>query len=147
MQCSLTLLGDMGVCAVLRCQQITYDSGQTAGYVYGNRRCERSRRTFRFSVVIKGDNDVSGALKNLARETTRKHGETESNFSLRRVRLLLEFVEQLEKSICNASDGTAAALPAASKVSITENVILLSEIGLLIFSCISSARAYLLPHK
>ena len=57
-----------------------------------------------------------GALKNLARETTRKSAETESSFTLQRVRLLLELVEQLEKSIYNASDGTAAALPAASKV-------------------------------
>lgn len=59
---------------------------------------------------------VSGTLKNLARETTRKHSESDAGFDLRRVRLLLEFVEQLEKSIYNASDGTAAALLAAPKV-------------------------------
>lgn len=58
----------------------------------------------------------SGTLKNLARETTRKHAENEAGFDLGRVRLLLEFVEQLEKSIYNASDGTAAALLAAPKV-------------------------------
>lgn len=63
-----------------------------------------------FSIV------VSGTLKNLARETTRKHSESEAGFDLKRVRLLLEFVEQLEKSIYNASDGTAAALLAAPKV-------------------------------
>lgn len=52
----------------------------------------------------------------MARETTRKHSESDAGFDLRRVRLLLEFVEQLEKSIYNASDGTAAALLAAPKV-------------------------------
>lgn len=48
----------------------------------------------------------------------RKHTDSEDSYTLRRVRLLLEFVEQLEKSMYNASDGTAAALLAPPKVNL-----------------------------
>lgn len=65
-------------------------------------------------------------MKNLARETMRKHADSEDTYTLRRVRLLLEFVEQLEKSMYNASDGTAAALLAPSKV---HNVNLVTNCG------------------
>lgn len=56
-------------------------------------------------------------MKGLARETVgsvRADGGEE--FDVRRVRLLLEVVEQLEKCMYNASDGTAAVLVSPSKV-------------------------------
>lgn len=53
-----------------------------------------------------------GAIKSLARETMQKSVVTESvtPFDVQRVRLLLEFVEHLEKAMYNAADGTATAL-------------------------------------
>uniref|UniRef100_A0A1B6CNV0 non-specific serine/threonine protein kinase n=1 Tax=Clastoptera arizonana TaxID=38151 RepID=A0A1B6CNV0_9HEMI len=55
-----------------------------------------------------------GAVKSLAREAIHR-SENATGYDIRRVRLLLEFIEQLEKSMYNAADGTAAALLAPPK--------------------------------
>lgn len=65
-----------------------------------------------------------GGIKSWARDsiltlnddTKIKQTEGELN-NLRYTRNLVAFIESLEKSICNAIDGTATALPAAQKVS------------------------------
>lgn len=59
-----------------------------------------------------------GAIKSLARRTMQKSVSTEglTPFDVQRVRLLLEFVEQLEKAMYNAADGTATALLTPPKV-------------------------------
>ncbi|XP_039285302.1 serine/threonine-protein kinase SMG1-like [Nilaparvata lugens] len=68
-----------------------------------------------------------GAIKGLARETTStahkavtessldESGGCSPTYNLRRVRLLIELVEQLEKTMYNAADGTATALVAPTK--------------------------------
>ncbi|XP_046689228.1 serine/threonine-protein kinase SMG1-like [Homalodisca vitripennis] len=57
-----------------------------------------------------------GVLKSLARQTVGSQTtDTTDEFDVCRVRLLLELVEQLEKAMYNASDGTASALIAPSK--------------------------------
>lgn len=54
----------------------------------------------------------------LARQTIGSgSSETSEEYSVGRVRLLLELVEQLEKAMYNASDGTATALIPPAKVS------------------------------
>lgn len=57
-------------------------------------------------------------LNNLVKESYAKSSDTtgESPYTLQRVRLLLEFLEHLEKAIYNASEGTAVALPFPTKV-------------------------------
>lgn len=62
---------------------------------------------------------IEGALNQLGNDliSLKKGGKTEQAQSdSRRVRMLLQFVEHLEKSIYNASEGTALAMPASSKV-------------------------------
>lgn len=69
-------------------------------------------------LIIIYHNLFQGAIKSLARETMQKSGSAEGvhPFNVQRVRLLLEFVEQLEKAIYNAADGTATALLTPPKV-------------------------------
>lgn len=52
------------------------------------------------------------SIKVLARDIMSSSSES---YCLRRIRLVLDFMEQLDKSIANASDGTATALQAPSK--------------------------------
>jgi len=54
---------------------------------------------------------IEGVIKNLARDAT-----SGGSWDAGRVRLLLDFVEQLEKVMYNAADGTATAIVAPSKV-------------------------------
>lgn len=76
------------------------------------------------SINVCNFNIALGGIKSWARdsilafndETKNKLVEGELN-NLRYTRNLVTFIECLEKSVCNAIDGTATALPAAQKVS------------------------------
>lgn len=67
--------------------------------------------------------NILGGIKIWARDsiltlnddTKVKHTEGKLN-NLRYTRNLVAFIECLEKSVCNAIDGTATALPTAQKV-------------------------------
>jgi len=58
------------------------------------------------------------SISTLSDDTKVKHTEGKLN-NLRYTRNLVTFIECLEKSVCNAIDGTATALPTAQKVSVS----------------------------
>lgn len=74
--------------------------------------------------ILKYIFNILGGIKVWARDsiltlnddTKVKHTEGKLN-NLRYTRNLVAFIECLEKSVCNAIDGTATALPTAQKVS------------------------------